>query len=458
MWRPRMVRCPNCGRRTYPEHSCRWCQYPILLGRTERLHRAEEPIEKAEAIEKGRPRFFYGYIVVAAAALILTITQGTFYSFGIFFKPLSADFGWTRAMTSGAFSLCMMLQGFLFILTGRLNDTIGPRFVLTVCGIFLGLGYILMSQIGALWQLYLFYGVIVAIGMSGGYIPMLSTVSRWFVKRRGLMTGAVAAGTGFGTLLVPPIANWLISEYDWRTSYLIVGIGAIAVVVMAAQFLRRDPSQVGQLPDGQKEVKVNSTNTGPTGLSVGQAIRTKRFWLYVLANFCFGVCIWFVLVHIVPHATDLGLSPTEGATILAIIGASGIIGRVGMGGLADRRGNKPAFAFCLALVSAILAILLVAKEAWEFYIFAAIFGVAYGGFATIIAPIVTDLFGLRSHGAILGCSSLGATMGGTVGPIVGGRIFDVTGSYQLAFIIYIILGVIGFIAVLLLKPASVSSE
>ncbi len=401
-----------------------------------------------------KPKLFYGYIVVAAAVLILTITQGTYYSFGVFFKPLAEDFGWTRAMTSGAFSLLVLLHGFLYIFTGRLNDTIGPRFVLTVTGFSLGLGYILLSQINTLWQLYLFYGVIVAVGMSGGYIPMLSTVSRWFVKRRGLMTGIVAAGTGLGTLLVPPVANWLISEYDWRTSYMVMGIASIIVIVIAAQFLRRDPSQVGQLPYGQEEEKVKGTNPAPIGLSLREALRTRSFWIFALAMSSFGFCLFVIMVHIVPYATDIGISVTKAASILAVIGASGIVGRVSFGGLSDRLGNKRTFIICFVLVAITLILLMVAKELWLFYLFAAVFGLAYGGWATVMAPLVADLFGLRSHGVILGSATFGATIGGAIGPIVAGSIFDVTGSYQLAFIISIILSIIGLVAATSLKPAS----
>ena len=400
-----------------------------------------------------KPKLFYGYIVVAAAVLILTITQGTYYSFGVFFKPLAEDFGWTRAMTSGAFSLMVLLHGFLYIFTGRLNDTIGPRFVLTVTGFFLGLGYILLSQINTLWQLYLFYGVIVAVGMSGGYIPMLSTASRWFVKRRGLMTGIVAAGTGLGTLLVPPVANWLISEYDWRTSYMVMGIASIIVIVIAAQFLKRDPSQVGQLPYGQEEEKVKGTNPASIGLSLKEAIRTRSFWIFALAMASFGFCLFVIMVHIVPYATDIGISATKAASILAVIGASGIVGRVSFGGLSDRLGNKRTFIICFVLVAITLILLMIAKELWLFYLFAAVFGLAYGGWATVMAPLVADLFGLRSHGVILGSATFGATIGGAIGPIVAGSIFDVTGSYQLAFIISIILSIIGLVAATSLKPA-----
>ncbi len=164
---------------------------------------------------KAEPRFFYGYIVVVAALFIMVAIYGVFYAFGIFFKPVLAELGWTRAMTSGAFSLAWIVQGLLAIGMGGLNDRLGPRLVMTLCGFILGLGFLLMSQISAVWQLYLFYGVIIGIGMAGSWVPLVSTVARWFVKRRNIMTGIVVTGMGIGTLIGAPAANWLISVYDW---------------------------------------------------------------------------------------------------------------------------------------------------------------------------------------------------------------------------------------------------
>ncbi|MEE8413879.1 MAG: MFS transporter, partial [Dehalococcoidales bacterium] len=168
-----------------------------------------------------KPRFFYGYLVVALAFIIQAMLGGTLATFSVFFKPLATEFEWTRAVTSGAFSLYMVLHGFLYIFTGKLNDRVGTRIVMTGCGLLMGVGYILMSQISTLWHLYLFYGVIIAIGMSGGFVPIMSTVTRWFVshKRRGLMIGISLAGGGFGTMIMPPLANWLISSYGWQMSY-----------------------------------------------------------------------------------------------------------------------------------------------------------------------------------------------------------------------------------------------
>ena len=131
------------------------------------------------------PRLFYGYIIVFAAFLIMAFTWGTILSYGVFFKPLSAEFGWTRAATSGAYSLVFLLNGALSILVGRLSDRFGPRIMITTCGLLLASGYLLMSQVSTIWQLYLFYGI-VGIGSSGSYVPAISAVTRWFVKRMTL--------------------------------------------------------------------------------------------------------------------------------------------------------------------------------------------------------------------------------------------------------------------------------
>ena len=168
-------------------------------------------------------RFSYGYIVVVAALCIMLAMYGTRSVFGVFFKPMLTEFGWTRALTSGAHSLSMVVQGSLAVIMGGFNDRLGPRIVLTLSGFLVGLGYLQMSQIGAVWQLYLFYGVLIGTGMGGVFVPLLSTIARWFTARRSMMTGVVATGIGIGTLLEPPVANRLISIYDWRTSYIIIG-------------------------------------------------------------------------------------------------------------------------------------------------------------------------------------------------------------------------------------------
>jgi len=402
--------------------------------------------------ESRQPKIFYGYIVVAVAFLIMMIMWGTSYSFGVFFKPLLAEFGWTRAMTSGAYSLCMLLTGLLSIGTGRLTDRFGPRVVVTGCGLFLGLGCLLVSQVSALWQLYLFYGVMIGAGLSGAVVPMVTTVARWFVKRRGMMTGITISGLGMGTLVMPPITNWLISTYGWRTSYIIIGITALVLVTSAAQFMKRDPAQIGQLPYGGNEVKKDDLNLAAADFSLRQAMQTRQLWLLCTMLFFFGASLQIIMVHIVPHATDLEISAASAAIILAIIGGLSTGGRVTMGITGDRIGNKLAFIMSFGLISAALFWLLAAKGLWMLYLFAVIFGFGYGGIAVLVSPIVAEQFGLNSLGIILGVVIFSCAIGETIGPVVAGHIFDTTGSYNLAFLICAAVSFISLILVSRLRP------
>ena len=405
-------------------------------------------------VEDVKPKFFYGYIIVLAAFFILLMMWGSSYTFGVFFKPLLTEFGWTRAETSGTYSLFMVVHGLFYIVTGRLNDKLGPRIVMTACGFFLGLGYLLMSQISAIWQLYLFYGVIIGIGASGGFVPLVSTVARWFVKRRGLMTGIVVSGIGLGTAIMPPVANWLISSYGWRTSFIIIGIITLALIILAAQFLRRDPSQMGQLPYGVDEVKAEGLNLEVGGFSLREAIRTRQFWMLSTMFLGFGFCIQAIMVHIVPHAIDMGISPAGAASILTIIGGLGIAGRVIMGSSGDRIGNKLAFIICFILLAITLSWVMAAKELWMLYLFAVVFGFAYGGHVPLGSPLIAELFGLREHGVILGATVFCGAIGGAIGPLLAGHIFDITSSYYLAFLVCAAISVVGLILISQVRLAS----
>ena len=400
----------------------------------------------------GKPEFFYGYIVVVAAFFIMVAIFGLYYCFGIFFDPMLLEFGWTRAMTSGAFSLSMVVYGLLNVAVGGLTDRFGPRMVVTICGLLIGLGYLLMSQISAVWQLYLFYGVIIGAGMGGSFIALLSSVARWFVKRRGMMTGIVMAGIGIGTLIGPPVASWLISTYSWRVSYIILGGIVLVVVVLSAQFLKRDPTQVGQVALGGDEEEKQGPTLAMEGFSLREATCTSQFWITFAMLLCFGFWLYAVLVHIAPHAIELGISAANAASILAAIGVSSILGKVLLGIAVDRIGGRFGFLISFILVSAALFWLVPVTEVWRLYLFAAVFGFAYGGGGVSEAPLVAGLFGLRSHGLVLGVINLGFTIGGSLGPLMAGYIFDVTGSYQVAFLISAIVGIVGLILAVVLRP------
>ncbi|MBN1225991.1 MAG: MFS transporter [Deltaproteobacteria bacterium] len=398
-------------------------------------------------------RFFYGYIIVIISFFIMMAIIGMHSSFGVFFKPMIAELGWSRAITSGAFSLSMIMTGLLGIVIGGLNDRFGPRVVLTICGFLAGLGYLLTSQVHTAWQLYLFYGTIIGFG-SGVFVPLLSTVARWFVRRRSMMSGIVAAGMGVGMLFLPLMINRLIFAYGWRVSCLIFGIIIMVFVVLTAQFLRRDPEQVGQAAYGESNTVEESPDAGAREFSLKEALFTRQFWVLFAMLICFGFCFFSLLVHIAPYITDLGISAKSAAKVLATVGGASIIGQIALGSIGDKIGNRQAFLIGTVLIAIAVFGLMLMGELWTFYLFAVILGLAYGNMSTQESPLIAWLFGLTSHGLIFGFFAFSFTIGASIGPVLFGYIFDVTGNYRFAFLLCAAISIFNIILTMFLKPIS----
>jgi MFS family permease len=402
--------------------------------------------------EKRESQFFYGYLVVAGCFAIQGTGLGAFYTFGIFFKEFLAEFGWSRAAISAASSGTFLLAGLLAIVVGNVNDRFGPRRIMAVTGSSFCLGLLLMSQLSALWQLYVFYSVIVGIGMSSVDVVPLTTTARWFVKRRGMMTGIVKVGTGTGQLIMPLMASIFVATYGWRTSYIIIGTLVFVLMISSGQLLRRDPGQKGLLPDGDAKTTESDLHLPEKGLSLGEAALTKQFWMVYVISLLIGFCTITMMVHIVPHATDLGISPIAAAGILSTIGGVSMVGRLVTGFAIDRVGTKKLLiVFFLILIASLLWVQ-VSKELWMLYVFAVVYAFSHGGFFTVISPIVAELFGISSHGVLFGIVSFGLTVGGSIGPTLAGYVFDVIHSYQLVFFILAGLAVAGLILSSLLRP------
>ena len=380
-----------------------------------------------------KPALFYGYFIVAACFAIQATGVGTHIAFGVFFKPLLADFGWPRATLAGAHSMAFVISGLLGIFVGRLNDRLGPRVVMTVTAVFFGLGLFLMSKVSAVWQAYLFYGFIVGVGMSSVDVIALSTTARWFERRRGTMSGIVKVGTGAGQMSIPFAASILIAAYGWRTSFMILAVFAILMLAGAGQLLRRDPSQKGLLPDGDAQTGTKALNTPEKGLSLGEAFRTRQFWTICSANLTVVFCLMSILLHIAPHAMDIGHPARISAGILSTIGGASMAGRLFIGFAADRAGNRACMIICLTVLISAFLWLQVAKALWMLYLFAVVYGIGHGGFFTLISPLVAEHFGIRSHGVLFGIVAFAGTVGGAMGPILAGHLFDITGSYRGAF-------------------------
>lgn len=408
-------------------------------------------------IPNREPRFFYGYIVVLAAFLVVVTTFGVYGAFGIFFNSLVTEFGWKRGVTSGALSLSQVIYGLLGIIMGGLNDRVGPRVVVTICGLLVGAGYILMSQVNSLWQHYLFFGAIVGIGMSGTWVPLLSSVARWFVRKRSLMTSIVVGGLGIGQMIGPLVVSQLISVYDWRTSYAFIGIACLLILAASAQFLRRDPAKMGLQPCGYGETAQLEIQDNSASLSPREAIGTFQFWLFATMVFLNGFGAFAITVHIVPHATDLGISGTAAAGILSTLGASSIIGNYVLGGMTDKIGGRKVFIIGCFLMSASLFWLVFCSELWMLYLFAIILGFSLG-MGVAESPMIAGLFGLGSHGLILGMAHFAFTLGAAIGPFATGYIFDISGSYIAAFFTCAVFGIISLLLAVMIKPTLRDSE
>jgi MFS family permease len=365
----------------------------------------------------------------------MVMHAGIIYSYGIFFKHLIADFGWSRAATSGVHSLFMLSHGGLAIYTGVLIDKYGPAKVMAACAFIAGLGLVLSSRVTSLWQLYVTYGLIVGVGESAGFGAVTATTARWFTSRRGLALGIVASGTGLGTLILAPVAERLIAANGWAFTYLVLGVAAWVVMIPSSLLLRRAPAEVQQGFHGGSGVPARR----PAGLGTGVSLRTathhRPLWMLLFIYFLFNFCLQLVMIHLVNYATDIGIASLIAATFISVVGAGSFIGRLVMGTASDRIGSNNALLVCCSTLTITLVFLIFASEVWMFYLFAAIFGFAYGGEVPQMPVLVGRYFGLRAVAALVGVVVFGATTGGAIGAWMGGRIFDVTQSYQLAFII-----------------------
>ena len=384
-------------------------------------------------------RIYYGIVIAALGFLIQAIFWGTYRSFGLFFNPLLNEFGWTRAELAGAASAGWLIVGLMNFPAGAAVDRFGPRITLTICGSLFGLGYVLMSGVHGLWQVYVFY-IIMAVGMSAADVVPLSTIARWFVQKRGTITGIAKVGTGIGMMAIPLVASRLIETEGWRTAYIILGGVAILALVIMAQLLRRDPAKMGLQAYGARATATTS-KAPEEGLSLKSAIRTRQFRTLCLVYVLVTTVAEVVMMHAVPHAIDLGITSTAAAGMLSLIGGTSIVARFTIGVLVDRLGSKKALLLCFIPQLSALVCLQFADSLSALYVFAVLYGLSHGGFFTLIAPIIAQLFGTLAHGALFGVIMAGNGVGGAIGPVLTGRAFDVLGSYRVPFVALIVMGV-----------------
>lgn len=404
-----------------------------------------------------KSKFFYGYVVAAAGFLVWLISWGTYSTFGVFFKPVMDWFNWTSADTVLAYSMASVVTGALAIVMGWLTDKLGPKVVLMGFGSFLGISYLLMSQVSTLWHFQVNYALVAGIGLATATIPVMATVARWFVKRRALMTGIVQTGVGVGGLIFAPMAGWLITAHGWRWTYIILGIITIVGILIAGFLLKRDPRDIGLLPDGVKNleptsVKKQQASAKRTSFTVREAMRTNQFWLIAGLFFTFGFVRCTFLPHTGPYVQDVGFSLTDAANVTAALTLASNIGRLAMGRVADIIGNKKTE--MLSYVASIISLAwgITTGSLWGLYLFAIIFGFGWGAQAVLRFSTTAEAFGLASLGLVMGVLGFAEASAAAIGSYLAGYWYDTYGSYQPAFISGIVVSVIGIILVAFLKP------
>jgi MFS family permease len=405
--------------------------------------------------------FFYGWLMVLAGFVVLMISWGCQFAFSVFLIPLTEHFGWTRANTAGVFSFNYLLFGAGSIFSGKLTERFGPRAVVGVGGALMGGGLALSAAIQNLWQFYLIYGVIIGLGASSTWGPLAATVSRWFIDRRGLAMGIMSLGVSLGIMVFPPLSRHLITRLGWRMSFVFLGLLTGFLIIGISFLLKRDPKEKGlspyfKNPGRSEQGKVSVAPLAASGEDWGfsEALWTRTFWFIFAANLLWLIGFYMVSVHLAAYGMDLGLSPMAAAFAVSLIGGGSIFGKIFMGLLSDRIGPQKVLVINMFLQGLSIFGLVASRGGIWVYLLAALFGFAYGGIAPQLPVLTAQFFGLTSLGSILGALIFSGAVGGAVGPLLGGMIFDLSQSYAWSFSLAGTAAISSFALIFLLRPPS----
>ena len=397
-----------------------------------------------------KDKLFHGWHIVAAAFVILFLSTGTHLSFGVMLKPMAAEFGWDRGAVSSAYFLNMIVFSSSLVFIGRLYDRVGPRPILFVATVLLAGGYALTANITVLWQLYLSYSLITALGLGGTSVPLMSAlIAKWFTERRGMAISLAIAGASIGQFVLVPLLTRITLEYDWRTAYLTVSIVTLVVLSLLTFFvIRSTPEDLGKKPYGS-EISASGKPLAATDsardLNLAEAMHTRSYWLFLVTMFICGGGDFFVVTHFIPMVTDYGISPTVGGRMLGLYGLMSLAGLLVAGPLSDVIGNKAPIVATFMLRIPLFLLILNWQTTTAFYIFALGFGFTQLMTAPVTPTLLGKLYGLSHIGVNMGLILTFHHLSGGFWVYAGGEIYDYTGSYQLVFIIFTVLASIALI-------------
>ena len=365
-------------------------------------------------------------------ALTLALAYGVWYAYSVILVALLQEFGWSRSVLAGAFSVFTLVHGAVNPLVGMLCDRLRPLRLMAFGGVALGLALWADSTITEPWHLYLSFGVFTAIAVAAaGWVPALVQVQRDFQDQLGLALGIVSSGVGVGMLLVVPLTQLLIDAYGWRTAFRVLGVICVLWIVPSSLYLLRQPQAPRPVPQ-----PAAAAHRSPSNATLAEAMRGSPFWLMLAAFFFGNVCSQTLHVHQVAYLVDQGVAAIVAASVVGVVGASSIIGKTGGGWLSDRVQREYVFvAGITILVGAVVALVALAGAPvpWAIYGYAVLLGLGYSATASLMPAMVSDRFGGPHFGTIVGVGLMGAAVGSAIGPWMAGFLFDRTGSYLVAF-------------------------
>jgi MFS family permease len=391
----------------------------------------------------------YRWVIVAAGAFMGCVAIGSIFSLPVFLQPMSAATGWSRTAISLAMTFDFVTMGIASFGWGMLMDRFGPRPVLLAGSCVLGLGLVLASRASTVEEFQLLYGVLVGAGGGAIFAPLMATVTGWFDRHRSLAVSLVSAGMGVAPMTVAPIAAILVSRYDWRFAQLLIGLAVWALLLPAAFLVRRPPGLAG----GDAKRRAEAPR-----VTVLAALTSPQFAVLALTYFLCCATHSGPLFHTVSYAITCGLSVTAAVSIYSVEGLAGLAGRIAFGLLGDRFGAKRTFVSGLLLQAVAVGCYYFAREQFEFYSVAVVFGFAYAGIMPLYAVLLRENFPLSMMGTVVGAASLASSLGMALGPLAGGVIFDMYGSYGRLYIGSVLLGLGAAVIMLMFRPAQPPRE
>jgi MFS family permease len=405
-----------------------------------------------------KQKIFYGWWIVAAAFLNLFFVVGVvFYGFPVFYPALTGSLGFTRAQVTQGFLFGFLFAGLPFgFLAGAVIDRIGVRWVI-LCGVGLtGISLFLMGSITKLWQFEILCVVEVLGYVLAGPVPNQVLVTRWFRARRGRAMGYAYLGLGLGGVISPLLVDFLIRTIGWRHAIEVIGLLILAVLFPVGIWITRStPADLGLAPDGIEPfaaIRSGLDEAAPASKGVSAAVRTANFWLILAGATLVIGAIGAVIQHFILFLRDQGYSVTAASRFSTALLASSLAGRVFVGYLADRFLKKNIMAFFYLLIGVSVLMLSAAHQPAAIWAFAALFGFSMGADYMLIPLVVAESFGAASLGKLLALIVMGYSLGQWGAPWIAGRIFDARHSYELAWKIMAVAGLVGAAVIYAVRP------